>query len=152
MSHDPKRTHGLSEVRRPEITGELMQFLQDINWMRTSLPELAEYHGLRDAEVRERRACLLMIVLGRLEIAGRLSHTGKDIPGAQNTLADGISRWPRSLLANKGRELTNSSDWYEQPIRTRGSGIFAIVLQTTNIRSKHNESLWNIMMNEAEHG
>ena len=42
VSHDPKRTHGLSEVRRPEITGELMQFLQDINWMRTSLPELAE--------------------------------------------------------------------------------------------------------------
>ena len=41
MLCDYWRTHGLSEVRRPEITGELMQFLQDINWMRTSLPERA---------------------------------------------------------------------------------------------------------------
>ena len=29
-------------MRRPETAGELMQFLQVINWMRTSLPELAE--------------------------------------------------------------------------------------------------------------
>ena len=29
-------------LRRPETAGELMQFLQAINWMRTSLPELAE--------------------------------------------------------------------------------------------------------------
>ena len=41
VSHDPERTQGLSEVRRPETAGELMQFLQDINWMRTSLPERA---------------------------------------------------------------------------------------------------------------
>ena len=41
MSHDPERTQGLSELRRPETPGELMQFLQAINWMRTSLPELA---------------------------------------------------------------------------------------------------------------
>ena len=42
VSHDPERTQGLSELRRPETAGELMQFLQAINWMRTSLPELAE--------------------------------------------------------------------------------------------------------------
>ena len=44
------RTHGLSELRRPETTGELIQFLQAINWMRTSLSKLAELetplHGL----------------------------------------------------------------------------------------------------------
>ena len=42
MSHHPEHTQGLSELRRPETAGELMQFLQAINWMRTSLPELAE--------------------------------------------------------------------------------------------------------------
>ena len=42
MSNDPERTHGLSELHRPETAGELMQFLQAINWMRTPLPELAE--------------------------------------------------------------------------------------------------------------
>ena len=76
----------------------------------------------------------------------------KHIPGVQNTLADGISRWPRSLLADKVKELTNSSDWHERPIGTRGSRIFGIVLQTKNMHSKHDDSLWNIMMNEAEHG
>ena len=42
VSHDPERTQGLSELRRPETAGEVMQFLQAINWMRTSLFELAE--------------------------------------------------------------------------------------------------------------
>ena len=38
----PRAHPGLSELRQPEAAGELMQFLQAINWMRTSLPELAE--------------------------------------------------------------------------------------------------------------
>ena len=40
VSHDPECTQGLSKLRRPETAGELMQFLQAINWIRTSLPEL----------------------------------------------------------------------------------------------------------------
>ena len=50
MSHDPERTQELSEVRQSKTAGELMQFLQAINWMRTFLPEPAELeaplHGL----------------------------------------------------------------------------------------------------------
>ena len=42
VSHDPELSQGLSELRRPETAGELIQFLQAINRMRTSLPELAE--------------------------------------------------------------------------------------------------------------
>ena len=41
VSHDPARIQGLSEMRRPENAGELMQFLQAVNWLRTSLPRLA---------------------------------------------------------------------------------------------------------------
>ena len=44
VSHDPEHTQGLSELRRPETAGKLMQFLQ-ANWMRTSLPELAEFEA-----------------------------------------------------------------------------------------------------------
>ena len=29
-------------MRRPEIAGELMQFLQAVSWLRTSLPRMAE--------------------------------------------------------------------------------------------------------------
>ena len=101
---------------------------------------------------RNKRACLLMRMLGRLEIVGGWNHTAKRSPGVHSSLADGISRWPRSLLADKVRELTNSSDWYKQPIGTRGAGSFDIMLQTKNIRCKHDDFIWNLMMNEEEHG
>ena len=89
---------------------------------------------------------------GRLELAGGWNHTAKHSPGTQNALADGIPRWPGSILEDKVREQPHSSDWYEQIIGTRGSGIFDIVLQTKNIHSEHDDLLWNLVMNEAEHG
>ena len=56
VSHDPRRTDGLSELCRPETTGEPMQVRQAIDWMRTSLPELAELdaplEGLREDRTR----------------------------------------------------------------------------------------------------
>ena len=58
---------------------------------------------------RDKRVCLLMIILGRLQIAGG----GTALPNTfrvQNTLEDGISRWSGSLLADKIKELINSSD------------------------------------------
>ena len=42
VSHDPTRLQGLSDMRRPETAAELMQFLQAMNWLRTSLPRMAE--------------------------------------------------------------------------------------------------------------
>ena len=91
-----------------------------------------------------------MRMLGRLELAGGWNHTAKHIPGVQNTSADGISCWPRAILEAKVRELTHSSEWLEQSIGRRGSAIFDIVLQTKNILTKHDDILWNLMMNEAE--
>ena len=45
-----------------------------------------------------------------------------------------------------------AADWCEQVIGTRGSGIFDIVLQTNNIHSKHDDLIWDLVMNEAGHG
>ena len=42
VSHDSVRLQGLSDMRRPEIAAELMQFLQAMNWLRTLLPRMAE--------------------------------------------------------------------------------------------------------------
>ena len=42
VSHDPVRLQGLSDMRRPETAAELMQFLQAMNWLRTSLLRMAE--------------------------------------------------------------------------------------------------------------
>ena len=36
--HDPVRLQGLPDMRRPETPAELMQFLQSMNWLGTSLP------------------------------------------------------------------------------------------------------------------
>ena len=94
---------------------------------------------------RDKRAGLLMRMLGRLEIKGRWSHIAKHTPGVKNTLADGISRWPRAALGSKVRELTNSNDWSEREIGKRGADIFNIVLPTKNIVNLHDELLWNLM-------
>ena len=42
VRHDPERVRGLVEMGRPETVGELMKFLQATNWMRLSLPHMAE--------------------------------------------------------------------------------------------------------------
>ena len=86
-----------------------------------------------------------MRMLRRLDIKGGWNHTAKHIPGVGNTLADGISRWPRVILADKVRELTNSDDWSEQDIGTRGMGIFDTVLQRENILREHDDCLWDMM-------
>ena len=94
---------------------------------------------------RDKRAGLMMRMLGRLEIQGGWGYDAKHIPGVQNTLADGISRWPRSELADRVRKLTNTDDWSEQSIGTRGERLCEIVLQTKNIAPRHDNMLWEIM-------
>ena len=135
----------VGQVRdRPDAEGDYILMRGD---NRAALSWVTRCGGATD-----KRACLLMRMLARLELAGGWNHTAKHIAGVQNILADGISRWPRSTLADKVREQTNSSDWYEQNSGTLGSGIFDIVLQKKNIRSQHDDMLRNLMRNEAEHG
>ena len=104
----------------------------------------------RSGGATDERACLLTRMLGRLELAGEWNRNEKHIPGGQNTLADGISRWPREMLPDKAREPTHSSDWREQCLGRRGSGMFDIVLETNNILTKHDDVLWTLTMIEAE--
>ena len=42
VSHDPARIQGLNDLNRPQTASELIQFLQAANWLRTSLPRMAE--------------------------------------------------------------------------------------------------------------
>ena len=68
----------------------------------------------------------------------------------QNILADGKSRWPREMLADKVRELTHPSNCREQSISPRGPGIVYAVLHTKNILTKHDDVLWTLLMTEGE--
>ena len=56
VSHDPVRLQGLSYMRRPETAAELMQFLQAMKWLRTSLPRMAEVVAPRRLFLEERMA------------------------------------------------------------------------------------------------
>ena len=94
----------------------------------------------------DKRAYFLMRMLGRLELVEGWNPTAKHIPDVRNTLADGISRWPRSVVVDKVKELTNSTEWSEQDIGSRGAGIFDFVRQTKNILFKHDNILWKLMM------
>ena len=67
-----------------------------------------------------------MRIPGRLGLVGGWNHTAKHIPGVQITLADGVSRCPREMLADPIRELTHSSDSREQSIGPRGAGFFRL--------------------------
>ena len=82
-----------------------------------------QYLGSLDEGEEERTTRLLMRVLGRLDIKRGWNHTAKNTPGVRNTLAGCISRWPRVILADKVRKLTNSDDGSEQDIGTRVMGL-----------------------------
>ena len=90
---------------------------------------------------KDKRACILMRMLGRIKVKGGWTHSAEHISGVRNTLAACISLWPRVVLADKVRELTISDDWSEQDIRTRGKGIFDIVLLIKSILSEHDDCL-----------
>ena len=40
--HNPEQLTSLATMRWPETAGELIQFLLAVNWLRTSLPRMAE--------------------------------------------------------------------------------------------------------------
>ena len=50
---------------------------------------------------KDRRAGLLVRLLGRMEITSGWCHIAKHIPGLDDTLADGISRWPEDKVHTK---------------------------------------------------
>ena len=96
----------------------------------------------RSGGATDKRACLLMRMLGRLEPAGGWNHTAKHIPGVQITLADGISRWPREMLADKVKEINHASDWRKQSIGPRGSGIFILYYSRQRTSSQNTTTFY----------
>ena len=77
---------------------------------------------------RNRRAALAMRLLGTLEITSGWSHDAKHIPGVQNVVADGISRWSKEMIARNLQSLVQG-ECREQSIGRRGCEFFEIILQ-----------------------
>ena len=94
---------------------------------------------------KNRRAGTLMRLLGRLEIRNKWCHVAKHIPGAENVLADGISRWPAERVHENVTRLTNEIGWRQQDIGPSGRNIFELLLQEHWPEGMVDETFWNLM-------
>ena len=98
---------------------------------------------------KDKRACLMMRMLGRLEISGEWSYEANHIPGVQNTLADGISLWPLSEVAARVRQFTGTNDSHEIPLGLHGENVLFLRVAEKNVQPRHDRTLWNLMTNFA---
>ena len=99
---------------------------------------------------RDRRASLIMRLMGRMEISCGWCHVAKHIPGRKNTLADGISRWEENEIAANVRMLTKDSGWTQQDIGEGGRALLSIILQKKLPKESLDDSVWDIMVQGTE--
>lgn len=67
----------------------------------------------------DRRAGLLVTLLGCLEIESGSCHKAKLFPGVDIFLADFISRWPEEYVTSNIAKLTIDDNWIQQDVGDR---------------------------------
>ena len=65
-----------------------------------------------------------MRMLGRMELESGWCQVAKHIPGVENRLADGISRWPKEEIHHNVNRLTQEQGWKRQELA--GGNLFKI--------------------------
>lgn len=99
---------------------------------------------------RDRRAGLLMRMLGRMEMQNQWCHVAKHIPGRHNTLADGISRWDAEKVTENVRKLTRDENWTNQDIGDHGRELIGLILQEELPKRRLDNQAWSIMTRFSE--
>ncbi|CAB1116852.1 unnamed protein product [Ectocarpus sp. CCAP 1310/34] len=94
---------------------------------------------------RDRRAGLLMRLLGRMEIENGWCHVAKHIPGRENTLADGISRWKSEDVEVNVERLTHSNNWRMQDIGDTARETIEMILQEKLQNQRMDGLVWSRM-------
>ena len=104
---------------RPQTAGDAVllrgEDVSAVSWVN-------KYGGAKD-----RRAGLLMRLLGSMEITSGWCHIAKHIPGVDSTLANGISRWLEDKVHENVARLTNDDGRREQNIQAHGRKIFSLL-------------------------
>ena len=118
----------MTENDRPEYAGDTVILRGDnvsqVSWLN------------RCGGVRDKRAALVMRIMGRVEITSGWSHKAKHIPGVLNVLADGISRWQPDQIAEKMRSHVNEGDWRQVPLGQNSLEFLSIVLHNQHFQRK----------------
>lgn len=85
---------------------------------------------------RDPRAAFLMRYLGRIEMRAGWCFEAAHIPGVENVLADGISRWPRETINSRLSSLYPCVNWQEANLGKSGGTMCSGVLQAYCRRSE----------------
>ena len=131
----------MTENDRPEYAGDTVLLrggnVSAVSWLN------------RCGGARDKRAALVMRIMGRLEITSGWSHKAKHIPGVLNVLADGISRWQLDKIAEKLRNHVNERVWKQVPLGQNGREFLSILLQPAFPKERVNEEMWNLLTHDA---
>ena len=94
---------------------------------------------------RNRRAGIIMRMLGRMEIESRWCQVAKHIPGAENRLADGISRWPEEEIQINFNSLTQEHGWKRQEL-AEGNTVLDKILNLNLPKERLDDHLWSALI------
>ena len=103
----------------------------------------------RCGRARDKRAALVMRIMGRLEITSSWSHKAKHIPGVLDVLADGIYRWQPDQIADKLRSHVNEGDWRQVPLGQNTLEFLSILLQPAFPKERVDEGMWNLLTHDT---
>ena len=96
-----------------------------------------------------RRASLAMRLPGRLEITSGWNHDAKYIPGVQNVVANGISRWPKTEITQR-LQTRVQGQWKEENISGGGRTFFETIPQPKFPTGYIDDIIWETMTRNAE--
>ena len=122
---------------RPTTEGESVMMRGDnvstVSWVN-------RYGGSRD-----RRAGILMRMVGRMEIGSGWCQVAKHIPGVENRLADGISRWTEEEIKNPVDRLTQGQGWKRQEL-AGGNTVLDKILNLNLPKERLDDHLWSLLI------
>ena len=131
----------MTENDRPKYAGDAVLLRGDnvsaMSWLN------------RCGGTRDKRAALVVRIMGRLEITSGWSHKAKHIPGVLNVLADGISRWQPDQIAEKLRSHVNEGDWRQVPLGQISLEFLSTLLQPALPKETVDEGMWNLLTHDT---
>ena len=131
----------ITEYDRPEYAGDTVLLRRDnvsaVSWLN------------RCGGARDKRAALVMRIMGRLEITSGWSHKAKHIPGVLNVLADGISRWQPNQIAEKLRSHVKEGNWRQVPLGQNSLEFLSILLQPAFPKERVGEGMWSLLTHDT---